>query len=305
MLEHENILMPSAEGREIYTRVWSGEAQKAIVLIAHGMSEHGGRYSDFAAFLARHGYVVCIGDHMGHGHTAGVKGYFGETGGVDRLIGDLRILHERMKQLAPEAPCFLLGHSMGSFLARKYMAAYGDDLAGCILSGTMGPGKPIQKKLKGGKSVGKLLSGISFGSHNKRIEHPVNRCAWLSTVDRVCIDYVEDPHCGFYFTAAGYYDLFSVLKEVNAPGWAALVPKDLPVYLFSGEADPVGDYGKGPQQVFGALKSAGLTDVELKLYPEGRHEMLNEVNRSEVYDDVLRWLEERAIFSGWPFRGTM
>jgi alpha-beta hydrolase superfamily lysophospholipase len=202
---------------------------------------------------------------------------------------------------------------MGSFLARKYMAAYGDDLAGCILSGTMGPGRPfglaqmiasIQKKLKGGKSIGKFLTGISFGSHNKRIAHPVNRCAWLSTVDRVCEDYVKDPHCGFSFTAAGYYDLFSMLKEVNASGWAALVPKDLPVYLFSGEADPVGDYGRGPQQVFDRLKSAGLTDVELKLYPEGRHEMLNEANRSEVYDDVLRWIEERAIFSGWPFRGN-
>ena len=160
----------------------------------------------------------------------------------------------------------------------------------------MGLGKALaglQKKVLGPRSRGKLIDKLAFGSYNKRIENPVNQFAWLSTVEQVCREYAADEFCGFEFTAAGYYDLFSGLQEVNSPKWAQEVPKNLPVFLLAGDADPVGNYGKGPTEVAEALKAAGCGDVSLKLYPGKRHELLNESNRQEVYADILRWLEKK------------
>jgi alpha-beta hydrolase superfamily lysophospholipase len=219
----------------------------------------------------------------------------------------MKALMEELTERYAGLPSFLLGHSMGSFLARKYVALYGEELSGCILSGTMGKnvalplGKflsTLQKKLKGPKSKGRLLTAISFGSYNRRIENPVNRCAWLSTVDEVCVDYRNDELCAFPFTAGGFYDLFTLLGEISAGDWAKRVPAALPLYIFSGEEDPVGGYGKGPREVYDALAQAGCADLTLKLYPGGRHEMLNEVNRREVYDDVLAWMDERCVSDG-------
>ncbi|MDR1028702.1 MAG: alpha/beta hydrolase [Clostridiales Family XIII bacterium] len=288
---------------EIFSRLWAGEEKRAILQIAHGMSEHSGRYVDFARFMASRGYVVGMNDHAGHGRSARTLGYFAERDGPDHVIGDMKALMDELTARYAGLPTFLLGHSMGSFLARKYITRCGDELAGCLISGTMGKNRlltlgkvisAVQKKLIGPKSRGRLLTLIAFGSHNKRIKHPVNVYAWLSTADEACVDFKNDALCGFHFTAGGFSDLFALVGEINAPDWAAKVPISLPIYIFSGAEDPVGAYGRGPTEVYEALAATGHANLKLKLYPNGRHEMLAELNRLEVYEDVLAWLDARV-----------
>ena len=293
-------LRPASSGSgEIYSKLWHGDEKRAIVQISHGMAEHSGRYNHFASFLAERGFVVCINEHAGHGPHAENLGYFAEQDGIKHVISDMKVLHDEIMQEFPEIPIFLLGHSMGSFLSRKFITSYGDGLAGCILSGTAGPNSAlgfgkmiaaIQKKTKGPMSEGNLLDKIAFGSYLKTISNPVNENAWLSRVDELCKEYENDTYCGFKFTAGGFYDLFTLLEEINNKDWANKVPISLPIYIFSGDDDPVGEYGKGVLTVYNRLLNAKLMDVTLKLYPRGRHEMLNEINKEEVYEDVLNWL---------------
>jgi len=278
------------------------EAPRAIIQIAHGMAEHTGRYDDLAGFFARNGFSVYMNETAGHGPHAETLGYFADKDGMDYVIADMKSLEEIAREENPGAPVFLLGHSMGSFISRKYITIYGNDLAGCLLSGTAGrnPAAPVgmaiaslQKKVRGSKSQGKLLSAMTFGSYNKRIENPVNSYAWLSRDDEVCKSYRSDKYCGFPFTASGYYDLLVLLREISSDDWACKVPDKLPILIYAGDSDPVGAYGKGPVEVRDKLAKAGVSDVTLKLYPGGRHEMHNELNKQEVYQDILNWLTAR------------
>lgn len=190
---------------------------------------------------------------------------------------------------------------MGSFLSRSYLARHGERLAGCVLCGTMGenPGAKagkalaaLQSRVRGPRSSGRMLDKLATGRYNSRIKDPVNKSAWLSTVDRVCVEFEADPMCGFPFTAQGYVDLFTGVEEITGPQWAEKAPKELPIFLVAGLEDPVGDYGEGPKQVAQWLKAAGVRQVDLKLYAGMRHEILNEQEKETVYADVLGWLRE-------------
>jgi alpha-beta hydrolase superfamily lysophospholipase len=264
------------------------------------MSETTARYDHFARFLAENGLVVVMNEHEGLGEHAETLCYFEPKNGADYLVADMKGLTEYVEVEYPRLPVFLLGHSMGSFLARKYAALYGSELAGLILSGTSGKqagarlGRALataQKKVRGDKSVGRLLSLMAFGSNNKRIDNPVNAHAWISSDDEVCIEYKKDRYCGFPFTASGYHDLLSMIVEINTSSWYRKVPKELPIFIFSGAEDPIGAWGKGVVEVYDRLKKTGHADVIAKLYPGGRHEMLNEKNKEEVYLDVLNWIQ--------------
>ena len=302
MTETKKWKRSASSGREdIVSKRWVGEGKQAIVQIAHGMSEHVERYNAFAEYLTSYGFVVYMNEHAGHGEAADTLGYFAEKDGMEYVIADMKSLHDEAVKDYPGLPVFLLGHSMGSFLARKYITKYGKELAGCILSGTSGSNpalgvglmlSSIQKKIKGDKSIGKFLTFMAFGSYLKKIDSPVNANAWISRDDEVCKEYQNDEYCGFKFTASGFYDLFTLLKEINEKDWPEKVPKELPIYLFSGSEDPVGSYGKGVEEVFENLKKTGHGDVIMKLYEGGRHEMLNELNKEEVYEDTLKWLQE-------------
>ncbi len=280
------------------------EPPRAILQISHGMCEYIERYEEFADALCRHGFLVCGNDHLGHGPMAkesGDLGYFGPKDGWKLLPEDLHLLTLRMKKQYPGLPYFLLGHSMGSFVARRYLSRYGDELNAAVIMGTSG-GNPFAGvgillakaviRMRGEKYVSRMLADISMGGYNKRFSEENDKNSWLSREVSIRNKYAGDELCSFTFTASGYRDLFSLLRSVSGRDWAETVPKDLPVLLTSGGMDPVGDFGQGVTRVYHRLKEAGVRDVELKLYPESRHEVLNETDREQVYEDVRAYLEK-------------
>lgn len=293
---------PSATGIcDIRYRVWIPDEPRACMQIMHGMAEHIDRYQDFAAFLADNGILVCAMDDPGHGKSVAEGqplGYFGEQNGWDNLIKDNQTLHALIKADYPALPFILFGHSMGSFLARTYAGRLGHEFDGFIFSGTAGanPALGVAKMLakssiiKGhGKEPNAKLDALSFGSYNKKIKPSRTPFDWLSRDEENVDKYIADPLCGFVFTSYGFLDLFTGLSEISDMNWARRVPKR-PILLIAGDHDPVGGMGKGVRQVEGWLKKSGHKPV-LKLYAGARHEVLNETNRTEVYQDVLLFIE--------------
>jgi len=279
-------------------------APKGIVQIAHGIAEHINRYDDFAAFLANNGFVVYGNDHLGHGQSTNDEselGFFAETGGWEMAVEDMRKLHDIAAAEHPGLPFFLFGHSMGSFLARTYIIYFRSGLDGVILSGT---GQQPKALVMGGKLMGKLemnkkgpkyksqmLNNLAFGKYNDGFETTRTISDWLSRDEEQVDKYIEDPLCGYVPTASLFYDMMCGIDFISKPRNVERMKKDLPVYFMSGDADPVGENGKGVVRAYKSFLAAGMKDVAMKLYHEGRHEMLNELNREEVYKDILNWLE--------------
>ena len=293
---------PSATGLcDIRYRMWVPEEAHAALQITHGMAEHIDRYEEFASFLAENGVLVYGNDIASHGKSIreGMpKGYFGDKNGWDAIVQDMRTMRSLVKADYPGIPFILLGHSMGSFLARTYAGRDGADFDAYIFSGTAGAnpvlaiGKLIAKaeiKKTGGKLPSIQLFNMSFGSYNKAFRPNRTVNDWLSRDEAKVDAYVADENCGFPFTAHAMFDVFTGLTEISSEAWAKRLPKR-PILLMSGAKDPVGNSGKGIKQVFGWLKKAGLAP-ELKLYEDGRHEMLNEINRKDVYNDVLLFID--------------
>lgn len=296
---------PSATGScDIRCRLWIPEEVRAAVQIVHGMAEHIDRYADFAMFLAENGVLVYGQDLAGHGKSVGQGGqlgYFCDENGWDALLKDMRTLFDSIKRENPAIPFILFGHSMGSFLARTYAGRDGADFDAYVFSGTAGknPALGIAKwlarreiKKNGGREPSQTLHKLSFGAYNRAFSPARTGFEWLSRDEKQVDKYVADPLCGFAFTARGMRDLFDGLSEISSAAWAKNVPNK-PILLLSGDCDPVGAKGKGVKQVHHLLKATGH-DAEIKLYEGGRHEMLNELNRDEVYRDVLLFIEAVA-----------
>ena len=287
----------------IYATIWTPEeAPVGVVQICHGMVEHMGRYEWLAGQLCAHGYAVCGDDHLGHGRTAAAQedlGFFGEQDGVRHLVEDEDRLRREMEGRFPGLPFFLLGHSMGSFITRNYVARYGEGLAGYICCGTSGP-NPLSKfaillagftvAVAGPRRPGKLLNRLAFQNYNKEFGGVAGGHEWLSRDPASYAGVDDDPKCSFIFTNAGFRDLFRLLDSVTGRKWSDRVPRQLPILLLSGDMDPVGQYGKGPGKVAGWLKASGVRDVTVKLYPGARHELHNETNKDEVIADLLGWM---------------
>lgn len=288
----------------IFARSWEPDDPskvKAIFQIAHGMAEHGERYEQFARFLASRGYAVFVNDHIGHGKSAASPddlGYFGEKDGWIGFVSDAKLLTDKAKEKYPGVPVIFFGHSMGSFIARSYVEKYGSELAGAVFCGTSGlnpaAGAGIKlagiiAKFNGSKSRSPFIDKIAFGSYNKKYENVRTKFDWLSRDAAEVDKYIADPFCGFLFTAVGYRDMFTILNNVSGKSWYQNVPVTLPMLIISGKMDPVGEYGKGVKQVHRDLKATGHCDVVLKTYDDARHEILNELNKEEVYKDVLQW----------------
>lgn len=285
---------------------------KGVVQIVHGMCEYIERYEDFADFLCKNGYIVCGNDNLGHGASVASEedyGFFAEKDGWKFLAKDVVTLTRMMQEKYSAFPYFLLGHSMGSLIARTVIAKYSEYYDGVLILGTAALHGVADAclalvestaKVKGSHYRSKAFDRMMFGMSNAKIEAPKTDFDWIST-DRAVVDkYAEDPKCTFIFTVRGLYDLIMLTKYVTAKSWAEKVADYLPVFIASGADDPVGRYGRAPEEVFRRLTDAGQSDAELHIYPEMRHEILNEVGKQEVYDDILGWLNEHNKDSETP-----
>ena len=282
-------------------------APKAIVQIAHGIAEHIDRYRDFMAFLADNGYLAVGNDHLGHGKTIAdpkEQGFFAEKDGWDYVVKDMEKLHDIMAAQYPGVPYVFFGHSMGSFLTRTFLIKHSDKYDAAIISGTGHQAKPmviggyamasLAVKKEGPRAVGYKLNDIAFGSYNKGFENPRTIYDWLSRDPAVVDKYAADPLCGFVATVSLFRDMMGGVKFITDQKNINTMNKDKPIYFMSGDSDPVGENGKGVKKAYQAFCKAGLKDVTMRLYPGGRHEMLNETNKEIVYQDILNWLREKV-----------
>lgn len=294
------------DGVEIAAKKWSKDSTPlAIIQIAHGMAEHIQRYEPFAKRLVENNFFVYGNDHRGHGLTVVNKndrGYFADEQGFDQVVEDMYILTTEIKKAHPHVPIILFGHSMGSLLSRRYIQKYGTELAGVIISGTSGdPGllgkigmmiAKFEVKTKGARTPSPLLNQLLFGSFNKKFKPTRTNFDWLSRDEKEVDKYMDDPHCGEIFTTGFFLDLFHGIASIHDQQNMNSIPKNLPIYIFSGDKDPVGNQTKGVLNVYKGYQKMGIKDVSIKFYPEGRHEMLNETNREEVYEDIIKWIKD-------------
>lgn len=306
-MKTETFTFDAGDKAKIFCYKWSpedGVKPIAAVQIAHGMAEHAGRYERFAAFLTANGFIVYANDHRGHYKTAGSfenTGFFAENDGWSLVVNDMHTLTGIIKEQNPGLPVFLFGHSMGSFLSRNYIFRFHDEIKGVILSGTGGnPGllskigktlAGIEKAFKGSRHRSTLLNGLSFGSFNKPFKPNRTEFDWLSRDEAEVDKYVADKYCGFICTTSFFVDMLGGIIDIHKPENVSKTSKELPVYIFSGEKDPVGNFSKGVMEVYHMYKNSGINDLSYKIYKDGRHEMLNELNREEVFADVKLWLD--------------
>ncbi len=294
----------ASDGKKIHVYHWAPDkTPTASLMIAHGMAEHAARYARFAEVLTASGIDVWAEDHRGHGKTAGEGelGWLASKNGFRRVVEDLHELSDYIKNQNKGKPFFLLGHSWGSFLSQGYIALYGKELSGCILSGTAGNGGALIAvgralanlgcAFVGQKKKTPLMDNMSFGAFNKNFQPVRTQFDWLSR-DPVEVDkYVNDPFCGFVCTFGFFRDLMGGLMWIHNPVTMAAIPQELPIYMFAGSKDPVGGATGSFDRLFGDYQKLGIRDVSKKLYPEARHETLNETNRQEVMQDALAWLK--------------
>lgn len=300
MIDREEFTFPSAEGHhQVHAVLWLPEGEvRGVVQLVHGICEYALRYEPFALYLAGEGFAVAGSDHLGHGRTAKDEGEFGYFDNWWDLVEDVHTLRTMMAGRFAGKPYFLLGHSMGSFVARTYLIDYPGTLSGCILSGT---GQEPAVTVALGKfltgmgdphKVNKLFYNLSIGAYNRKFAPNRTVADWICRDEAVVDAYLADPYCNFQTTAGMNHAMMSGLQYLSKKANLAKMDKDTPVYFFAGDSDPVGAMGEGVKKVAGWFREAGVKDVRMKLYPGGRHEMLNEINREEVFADTLAWLEE-------------
>ena len=276
---------------------------KGIIQICHGMAEHIKRYDDFMQFLCNNNFVVIGYDQRGHGMTAGSVekcGYMDDSDNIEVLVHDVHKVNNYIKELYPNLPIYLFGHSMGSFVSQRYVELYDNEIDGLILSGSSyNKGLKINMgnwlaslitKIKGRTYISRLINNLSLGSYNKKFKDAKTEVDWLSREHENNIKYIEDEYCGMIFTVSFFKDLTNTFSLIASD--LELINNDLPIYIMSGDSDPVGDFGKGTTKLFNNLKKVGINDLTLKLYKDGRHEMLNEINKEEVYNNILDWILE-------------
>ena len=290
----------------IHAVKWVPEGEvKAVLQISHGMVEFVERYDLFAQYLAERGVLVVGNDHLGHGRSIRSKedyGYFASEHGNMVLIKDIHRLRKMMQELYPAAPYFLLGHSMGSFLTRQYICCYGRGLSGVIIMGTGYQPRAVVKtgmmlceslaKVYGWRHRSRLVDAMAFGGYNKGMSQPRTDRDWLTKDEKIVDAYIADERCQFMFTLNAYYNMFLGLYKLTSPSYLKKMPKKLPVFFVAGADDPVGNYGKSVMKVYGEFKDLGMRDVKCRLYPGDRHEILNELDKEKVFEELYKWLSE-------------
>lgn len=305
----EGYFIEGEDCKEIFIYCWNNVKEpKGVIQLFHGMAEHAGRYSRFAAYLNNKGYIVYADDHRGHGKTAGSieeLGYIGDDG-FNRIVEDEHIITRMVQEKHDGLPIIVFGHSFGSFLAQEYIIRFGSEIRAAVICGSAARTGPevvvgrllasLQKGIFGHRRKAKLIERLSFGTYNKRIKDSISTFAWLSRDDSEVKKYEEDILCGTVFSAGFYYYLFKAFSKLYIKDRLLQIPKNLPILLIAGEEDPVGGYGKLVKKLKEIYDCIGIKDVQLKLYSGGRHEILNEVNREEIFSDIEKWLSD--IVSG-------
>ena len=310
-INREELRFPSADGRStIRALVWwpelaAGTRARGVVQVIHGMAEHVERYDALARLFASRGFVVCGDDHAGHGASCDPDGYgcLPARGGAEALVADEHTLRRLVtERMGADAPYLLLGHSLGSYIARVYLAEHGKGLAGVILSGTgtlpvavSWAGHALARltcAVRGEDYRSKLLDGMGVGGYARAVPGRTG-CEWLSHNEKNVASYVADPRCGFMFSAGGYAAVTKLTARACSLAWARRAPHDVPLLFVSGAEDPVGDNGRGVRAAAELARRAGQMHVDVRIYEGMRHEIFNEVDGGRVMADVLSWVEER------------
>lgn len=301
---------PSRSGLcEIKAWQWAPDEEKdikAVLQIHHGMAEHSGRYKNAVAAFVNMGYAVFMNDMINHGKSNTDKamlGYFGDKNGYKDILADAKTLMDIAKKEYPDKKYIISGHSMGSLIMRCFINEYGNCFDGAVFIGTSGTNNlagatialtNIVSAFKGKTYKSNALKKIGFGSYDKPFEHRTDY-DWGSR-DKACVDdYQADPYCGYTFSSAGYQDLARLCIECNNDEWYANVDKQMPVLLVSGAMDPVGNYTKGVREVYDRLVATGHSNAEIKIFPDARHEILNELNKEEVYDYIDGFITRKIL----------
>ena len=300
MVMSQEYYSPSVDGvHQLHTLLWVPEGDvKAVLQIVHGMAEHIERYDEFGRYLAERGVAVVGHSHLGHGRTAkdaGELGWFGWPDGNEYLIGDIHRTREKTQFRFPGVPYYILGHSMGSFLTRQYLGLYGGGLSGAIVMGSSDlPGvllKTAEKlcmliaKRKGWRYRSPFIDGFVIRGFEKKLG-----IEWLSKNPENNRRYQEDPMCGFAFTLNGFYHFFRTVQRANEMEAAGRMLKDVPILFAAGGEDPVSNNARGVRAVFRRYQKQGA-NAGLKLCDGMRHEILNEVDRMTVFEDIYNWMK--------------
>ncbi len=314
MIGIKNEHFASSSGRcDIHTVIWTPDDKKyakpvGVIQIAHGMIDHIERFNDMAVYFAEHGYVVAGNDHLGHGDSVATKedwGYFDDTVSADEsgmyLVEDMHRLTRIMKKQYAGLKYIIIGHSMGSFMLRRYLMRYGEDVDAAVILGTGNQSMEMTRagiraarlvlKMKGDRFRSRKLSKLMFGTYNIKIKNPKSSNAWISRDDAVVEAYDNDEKCSYLFTPNAYLGFLNIIKYDIQEKNVAKTPSSLPVLFASGLADPVGEYGRGVKRAF-KMYSKYLDDVELRLYDDCRHELHSELNKEEIFRDIYDWIEE-------------
>ncbi|NWC66967.1 lysophospholipase [Pseudomonas sp. P7758] len=306
-MNHTTFWLTANDRSRVYVNQWLPDGPpKALIMLAHGMAEHSGRYARLAQALCDAGYGLYAPDQRGHGRTAdeGTLGLFAEKDGWNKVVGDLASLNQHIGQQAPGVPIILLGHSMGSYIAQAYLLHHSASLNGAILSGSnfqpvalygaakvIAHGERLRQGLRGRSA---LIDFLSFGSFNKAFKPNRTAFDWLSRDPAEVDKYVSDPLCGFRCTNQLWIDLLGGLQQISKASNLAQIDPGLPILIMGGECDPVSE-GKRLKSLANALREAGCQHLELSIYPQARHELFNETNRDAVTADVLTWLAQAAV----------
>jgi len=299
--------LPCGDRQEIHVTSWVVDPKpRAILLMAHGMAEHSARYQEFGTFLSQKQFTVYAHDHRGHGKTAEGQDCLGLCSakeGWQLMVEDIGYLNKYIKQKHPGLPVFILGHSMGSLLAINFAYLEDKQIDGLILTG-VASFQPvftiagliiasIQCRIKGKEARSHVLHNMLFGGYNKHFSPARTDFDWLCTDQEVVDRYISDPYCGAVLTTGFFYNLARATLNINKTRNLDRIPKNLPILMLAGQHDPVGNMGRGVKKIYETLQKLGLEDLNLKIYPDCRHELLNEKIKDRIYEDILTWMERR------------
>jgi alpha-beta hydrolase superfamily lysophospholipase len=301
MVPQQTRVLTAKDGREVSLRQWSpARAPRCVIQIIHGMGEHAGRYARFAGAAAERGFAVCAHNHRGHGEHTDVRNHFADAGGWQLLNDDVQLVNDDIRQRFARIPVVMLGHSMGSFLAQTFAMHFGARLSGLILSGSTWPSRlqvvpalliaRIESWRLGVRGKSPLLDTLGFGSFNRQFAPTRTDYDWLSRDEAEVDKYVASEICGGPFSCAAWKDLLGGLFDISTDAAIGRVPGHLPILITGGAVDPVGGE-KRMSKLAMHYAQTGHARLTVKIYADGRHEMLNEINRDEVMNDWFDWTE--------------